>query len=488
MAFIKLPSNSEKILLKLAKSSNPSQTLIDLYKNASMQFELELDAIIKELTDYGYINVKWANDMPYIVIINNSGRRYSEQFVEYELQTGPYSEKQNIRNMIFISHSSTDKDIAILLRDFFCNTGIPRDSIFCSSIVGNDVNEKIPDEVKNALKKSAVNIAILSHNYYQSPYCLNEAGILWYEDTPVIPIALPEINPHNMLGFLNNEYKIRRLDLDTDVCYLYDTVISSLSIKTAKSSIITEENNKLRNKYTTFLKNREQIQQLQNNLISPDISKITTDDEKIVLYYILKQNVRKVSKREIENWLIQSEIYDVNLENGFDLLSSLGAGCVNNDTLELDITLFRQYSLNSEPIMTEFKQCVDKHTKLSSDTFNALWNSNSFDDIQKLFIAYIVDERMCSLGTRWKAENQIKDIKNWEEKNMLIHYLSKNYGTCINFFIENFLVYKSRWTKYGNPCEYSLQFSLKNFLLNCPIEIKQELEKVKNNPNFVLPF
>lgn len=55
--------------------------------------------------------------------------------------------------IIFISHRSTDKMIADMLVDFFLGTGIPKDKVFCSSLPGNDINEKISVEVKNALKK-----------------------------------------------------------------------------------------------------------------------------------------------------------------------------------------------------------------------------------------------------------------------------------------------------------------------------------------------
>ncbi len=78
-----------------------------------------------------------------------------------------------------------------MLVDFFCGTGISRDAIFCSSLPGNDVNEKISDEVKKALKESAVNIAILSHDYYQSAYCLR---------------AIPEKNAHKQRQKTNREY------------------------------------------------------------------------------------------------------------------------------------------------------------------------------------------------------------------------------------------------------------------------------------------
>ena len=258
MGFIKLPSNSEQILLELAQAENPTQALNAHYEDISIQARNELDGIVRELKECGYINVKWADNMPWIVTLNNSARTYREQLAEHEAQKAAQSQQETkVKNIIFISHRSTDKDIADMLVDFFAGTGIPRESVFCSSLPGNDINERISDEVKAALKNSAVNIAILSHDYYQSAYCLNEAGVLWYEDVPVIPIALPEINSSNMYGFLNNEYKLRRLDCDTDVSYIYDTVNEAVSAPHTKASVITRENNKLRAKYAEYIKARE---------------------------------------------------------------------------------------------------------------------------------------------------------------------------------------------------------------------------------------
>ena len=79
MAVIKLPSNSEKILSELVLSENPTETLRALYKKATVQYRSELDGIVRELKEYGYINVRWADNMPYIVTLNNSARTYGEQ-------------------------------------------------------------------------------------------------------------------------------------------------------------------------------------------------------------------------------------------------------------------------------------------------------------------------------------------------------------------------------------------------------------------------
>lgn len=385
-----------------------------------------------------------------------------------------------MRNTIFISHRSTDKIIADMLVDFFAGTEISKEAVFCSSLPGNDINERISDEVKSALKRSAVNIAILSRDYYQSAFCLNEAGVLWYENAPVIPIALPEINSGNMYGFLNNEYKLRRLDSDTDISYIYDTVGEAVSAPHTRASLITYENKKLRTRYAEYLKTRKSPPGGSDISIADTVAEITTDDERIVLYYILHENVRKVSKSAILNWLNKCEIRGVNVDNAFDLLSSFDNGAVNNDTLEFGIDTFRKYSANAAQILPLLKKHVDQHTLLAVNTFKKIWEDGIFDTNIRLFIAYIVDERMRTFGARWMAEGEIKNIEQWESKNDLEPTLSSNYGNCLEFFIQNELVYASSWTSYGNPREYTLFSSLQELLFDCPYKIMVELQKVKD--------
>ncbi len=161
------------------------------------------------------------------------------------------------KHMIFISHRSDDAEVADMLKDYLVGTGIPNDCVFCSSLPGNDVAGVISKEVKEKIQASVVNIAILSHSYYQSAYCLNEAGIFWFNDsTPVIAIGLPEITHENMYGFLNSDYKLRRLDNETDISQIYDTVSEVISGARVTHTVITRENQKLRDRYSQFLTNR----------------------------------------------------------------------------------------------------------------------------------------------------------------------------------------------------------------------------------------
>ncbi len=210
--------------------------------------------------------------------------------------------------------------------------------------------------------------------------------------------------------------------------------------------------------------------------------------ERIVLYYIIRNNVRKVSKDMVRTWLYTDEIFEVNIDNAFDLLSSVGGGSVVDDTLELGIDLFRKYSANAQSLLTGLKEYVDKHRKLASDMFMKLWNANTLDSVTLLFICYIVDERIESFGDRWMAEGQIRNIQQWEIKHSLDSTLSSNYGTSLQFLIQNNLVHESSWTSYGNPREYSLYPSIRNLLFNCPKGIQEALQAIKDKHYQELPF
>ena len=463
------------------------QRILHYCEGISKNEDDELRGIIRELKEYGYIEVKWADNAPYRVVINNSARTYEEQLREYESNTEPIIFDTITKSKIFISHRSSDKDFADLLFDYFIATGISREKIFCSSLPGNDVKEKISVEVKESLHNSCLNIAILSDSYYQSAYCLNEAGILWFNDVIVIPIALPEISHENMIGFLNDDYKIRRLDNPDDIAYIYDTAYKASNSIQSSASVITAESQKLIKKYKESLENRPQLNSLSATT-DLTLSSITTDDERIVLYYILSNKVRIVTKLEIEEWLHNKEIDRVNVNNAFDLLSTLGNGTVDNDTLKLSINTFRELTSKHESLASEFQSVVEAHTDLSSNRFRDLWDENRFDENLKLFIAYIIDERIEFLGSRWMSELQIEDIKSWEEKNALYSTLSSNYGSCLSFFIDNKFVYESDWTKYGNAREYKLYVSLKELLFKHSQSFYDELEKAKNANRLDLPF
>ena len=103
------------------------------------------------------------------------------------------------------------------------------------------------------------------------------------------------------------------------------------------------------------------------------------------------------------------------------------------------------------------------------------------DDTRGLFFAYIIDGKICSFGDRWMAEEQIKDIKRWENKNYLDPLVSKSYHNCLQFLIQYDLIYESEWTSQGNPRKFSLYSSLQQLFSDCPEAVIEKLQEIKND-------
>lgn len=418
--------------------------------------------------------------------------------------------------IIFISHSSKDGNVAIMLADFLKETVNPSVTVFCSSLPGNDVENNISDEAKAALKASAVNIAILSRDYYQSPYCLNEAGVIWYrDDVPVVMVALPEINEKKIYGFFPRFNALRRLNSNTDIGKIYDVVRKAISAPHQSTSAIAFRSDELIKKYAEFLKKRP-TPETEPAVLSTDdtarktvsavsenhdtaneaatavsenhdtetkltslqdaiVLEKTTDDEKVVLYYMLKTGGRRVSEDEIREWLHENEIHGVNVDNAFYLLSSFDGVTVTEDLLELDINTFRGLISDKTSILSIIEECVNIHKKLASNAFKKLWeNGEMSTPVLGLFIAYIIDEGILSFRNPKSSNQQIESIRMWERENRLWSKLSDNYKTCIEFFILNDFIYKSRC---GD--EYYLCPSLQELLFNNSTPYRAYLSKCK---------
>lgn len=84
MGFCKLPANAEALLHEILQADNPVDMLCEKFKGISHKEDELLRGILRQLREEGYINIKWASNVPYQVIINNSARVYDEQLAEYE--------------------------------------------------------------------------------------------------------------------------------------------------------------------------------------------------------------------------------------------------------------------------------------------------------------------------------------------------------------------------------------------------------------------
>ena len=84
MHFEKISNDSRLVLSELNACTNPTQLLCQKFESCTSKERNALKNILEELSEKKYIKIKWADNMPYHVIITNSGRLYEEQLFEYE--------------------------------------------------------------------------------------------------------------------------------------------------------------------------------------------------------------------------------------------------------------------------------------------------------------------------------------------------------------------------------------------------------------------
>ena len=87
---------------------------------------------------------------------------------------------------------------------------------------------------------------------------MHEAGIVWFQDKSkeTIIIALPEITPDKMYGFLNGDYKIRNLGKPDDIAALYEIITKKLGIPQEGAVYFMSESNKLIKGYNKYIATR----------------------------------------------------------------------------------------------------------------------------------------------------------------------------------------------------------------------------------------
>lgn len=499
MKIIEYIKQGEEISVKEclhSETSNHSKIRGPLYEKWMNEINIFNERHLKDHPLYSNIHMAFlyhntdqncfSNMMGYLHVLENDSEYWqlTKKDANNTSSTNFDEQKTNkeIKPVIFISHRTTDAMVASFLKDYLVGMGIPNEYIFCSSLPGNDVKQVISREIKTKLLNSSVNIVLLSNDYYKSAYCLSEAGIIWFLDpkTPAIIIGLPEISISDMCGFLNNDYKLRRLDNIQDISDMYEIIKNSVGASTINITVAVAEGQKFVKRYKEYINSKNiTIQEAtQKSNICEAIESITTDDERVVLYYILIKKKRHIKKADLIDWISDNEIYEIDAENALDLLSNVGTSSYNNETLELDICYFKKITAEAEKIISILKPIVLKYQKLSSSNFIKMWNSNQFSDNQKLFIAYLIQKKIYKLGARWMEDKQKRSIRQWELENNLNCSIENSYGPILNLFIENHFVYESDWTSYQNAREYTLFPSLKNLLSQKNFPFAKELDTI----------
>lgn len=137
---------------------------------------------------------------------------------------------------VFISHSSSDKEIVCLFKDIILKEGIgitDADIFFTSSPeTGVPIGENIPEYIKTNLRDCDYAFLMISENYKKSEVCLNEMGAAMVLDNRLFPILLYNFDFDKVGWLIDRNLCIKledreRLDEIRDV--LYDDGIKSVT-------------------------------------------------------------------------------------------------------------------------------------------------------------------------------------------------------------------------------------------------------------------
>lgn len=153
------------------------------------------------------------------------------------------------KNILFLSHSSTDKQYADAIRDFLSGIGVKDDCLIYTS----HPNHKIPldKSIFNYLRKfinqNVYMIILWSDSYLDSPACMNELGALWVVGGNYTNVFVP--------GFDFNNPKFKQCAIDTNKMGIYlkkDSVCKTRLIE-LKNNVSKLFNLRVSEEKTTFL-------------------------------------------------------------------------------------------------------------------------------------------------------------------------------------------------------------------------------------------
>jgi len=134
---------------------------------------------------------------------------------------------------LFISHASVDepvvKEFVELLES---GIGISPKNIFCTSIKGQGIRPGVDfkSSIRENLDDATTVIALISENFYSSPFCMCELGGTWLQAKDFIPILLPPLQYRDLKAVLEGLQALR-INSPEDLDELRDELAERLKIE-----------------------------------------------------------------------------------------------------------------------------------------------------------------------------------------------------------------------------------------------------------------
>lgn len=363
---------------------------------------------------------------------------------------------------IFVSHCREDLIPVEQFVDTLIDIGVKKGDIFYSSRthmsagIGSDFHSAI----KESLYDAEIVFLMLSKNYYNSSYCLQEAGAAWILDKKLIPILMG-ITYDKMEGFIDK----RILSVDAKENQFKD-VLNHLKERGFIEDI--PKNLEIFHDFAEKVKSSSVYipnYVVEQNKIRETMHKGTlTKGEIVLLYYFLSNEVKYIYYLAHFNLLYRSILdfskdylkfdYEVsiNLMNDRGWLSKEIEAESNKELYCLKHELFIDLiSLDSVTKDEIYKNVNSRMIPDRKRTLNDRFLNDELSHSQMMLLNYIECTKEVTFGVRWMANEQIEKIKEWENKVPVSNILSSDYEGALNFLKEHGYVDVLEVTAYENP-------------------------------------
>lgn len=162
--------------------------------------------------------------------------------------------------MVFISHSSKDKDFAEALVVLLEDLGMDSTNLFCSSIDGYGVglSQDIFETLRSLFNEHNLFVIFIhSPRYYKSPVSLNEMGAAWVLKTDFCSLLTSDMEFSNMSGVVNDSkisIKVNNSDAPARLTELKDKLITLFGLKNIDAIKWERKRNAFLDRVNTIIK------------------------------------------------------------------------------------------------------------------------------------------------------------------------------------------------------------------------------------------
>lgn len=325
---------------------------------------------------------------------------------------------------IFISHSYNDRLIGEALVELLTGIGIKNSEIIFTSnkAYGIPGGQNIFDWLKSQILEKPCIIYLLSDDYYRSVACLNEMGASWITGNKQLALYTPnfDLNSKNFQSGALDPRAIAYSINDDDSIFSFVEYI------------------------------RDDFEITSNNvLINQKIKRFLT-------------SIQSIPQHAVKNGNLTEQVNSLSTSNNHEYKKDNKVF----DGMQEDTT---------KPVNKNPSNSIKKDN--AYDKLRDLLISKKLKDEEIILLYYAIDRSKFKLMTGWQEDNEIRNIKTWEEVNNIKNQLSHNYSSTLERFRLRGFIDVSEVTSHGNPKEFSFVDDIIDNLLDTDSETLEIIKR-----------